>query len=132
MPCCNKVVQQLDFSLFVFLFHFRQKTYWFTTKKRPTFASKVAHLRPVNDRLMIWNQYAWFCLQLFFNLYSFCVYVNHNPRFSFQFLDLVKIYSTFWCRQIWFDLSWLTMSMFLNLYIVLICWLCNDLKISLL
>ncbi len=41
------------FHFSLLAFHFRQKTYWFTIKKRPTFASKVAHLRPVNDRLMI-------------------------------------------------------------------------------
>ena len=53
---CLVAIRQLSnwiFHFSFFFFHFRQKTHWFTTKKRPTFASKVGHLRPVNNRLMI-------------------------------------------------------------------------------
>ena len=43
----------------------------FGPEKHATFEWKVAELRCVNDRLMIWNLYAWFWLQSFFlNLFS--------------------------------------------------------------
>lgn len=57
----------------------------FGLQKHATFGWKVAELRCVNDRLMIWNLYAWFWLQFFFSRLSLWMFFKHNRVFSLWF-----------------------------------------------